>query len=308
MTDFDFNKIGVMIADDGRQIRTEIKSILHREGFREMVDTDDMTVIRDAVEANEVDLLIADHALPSGDVCQLLRDIRNHRLGDNPFIVIVTLVQDPSKEQIMSIIDAGSDDLVLKPITADTLIKRMKYLVAERKKFVVTSNYIGPTRRSAHRPGTMEIPEFDVPNPVKIKASGDVKPESYQKVVDSFINVLNEQKIERNAFQVTYLVDEIMPLYQAGAYDEISDKLKHLLYISQDTGRRLKDTKYDHVGDLCETLLTVVNRICLRPKEPESKDLELMQKMSQAISAAINAEGADADIARSISESVKRGG
>lgn len=308
MSKFDFYNIGVMIADDGGQIRSEIKTILHHEGFRDMTETDSMAVVRETVDADDIDLLIIDHAFQSGDVCKLIRDIRNHRLGNNPFIVIVTMVQDPSKEQLMAIIDAGSDDLVLKPLTADTLVKRLKYLVVDRKKFVVTSNYIGPTRRSAHRPSDQEVPEFDVPNPVKIKASGKVNLKDYQKVIDRFTGVLNEQKIERNAFQVTYLVDKITPLYKDGvATEDVSMKLKHLQFISEDTGRRLKGTRYDHVGELCETMLTVVKNIRKRPAEPAAKDMELMRQMSQAIAAAINVEGEDADIARSISESVKRG-
>jgi DNA-binding response OmpR family regulator len=72
--------------------------------------------------------LIIDHEFPRGNVHKFTRRIRHHEIGSNPFIVIITLALEPEKEEIMRIIDSGSDDLLLKPITAGMLVKRVKYL------------------------------------------------------------------------------------------------------------------------------------------------------------------------------------
>lgn len=302
-----FENTRLVIADGGGQIRDEIRSILRHEGFRDIVLLDNLGKVRDAIAENRVDLLITDHNLPGGDTDALIRQIRHHQIGNNPFIVIISMAKDPEKEEIMRIIDSGADDLLLKPLTAGMLVKRVNSLVTRRKDFVVTADYIGPTRRPKNRKEESNIPEIEVPNPVKRSALGQVTGASFQKEIDSFVKVVNEQKVERNAFQISFLVEKILPLYQTGkATTDTSQLLDRLKYVSEDIGRRLKGSKHDHVSELCSTLLGVVNSICRDYQQPSSKDLQLLQKLSLAIDTAFSSSDTDTDITRSISDTVQQ--
>ena len=127
MSEIDFSNTRLLIADSGKQNRVEIRNILFHEGFRDITDTDDYKFVREQVAENNVDLLIVDHEFPKGDVCKLIREIRHDEIGDNPFIVVITLAFDPEKEDIMRIIDSGSDDVMLKPISAGSVVKRIKF-------------------------------------------------------------------------------------------------------------------------------------------------------------------------------------
>jgi len=301
------DNISLLIADAGGQIRTEIKNILHHEGYREMRDTSDVSVIREAVTNNEIDLLIADYNLPNSDVCQLVKDIRHNKIGSNPFIVIVMLALDPEKEDLMNMINSGSDDVILKPITAGGLSKRIRNLVSGRKQFVVTSEYIGPTRRSHDREDAEKIPEIDVPNPMNIKAAGGDAVEEMQKKIDEFTTVLNSHKMSRNSIQIEYLVDQLLALYDDGeAIEETTEELEQLQMACEDTSRRLIGTEHDHVGELCKTLLDVVKRMSKNWLTPDTKDLQLLPQLAKAIHQAFSSDGDDAELARSISESVQQ--
>lgn len=174
MSDMKFDDVALLIADAGGGIRSEIKSILHFEGFREITETDRVPGIEGAIDEEPVDLMIIDSALPHGDVCDLTHRIRHHEIGGNPFVVVIIMSLDPTQEEIMKIIDSGADDLLLKPISAGMLKKRVLNLISARKQFVVTSDYIGPTRRKKHRQGSERIPQFVVPNPLRAKAVGSV--------------------------------------------------------------------------------------------------------------------------------------
>ena len=112
MAQLNFENIRLVVADAGGQIREEIKSIVHHEGFRDITLLDNLKSVRDVVAENQVDLLIIDHEFPRGNVQKFIRRIRHHEIGSNPFIVIITLALDPEKEEIMRIIDSGSDDLL----------------------------------------------------------------------------------------------------------------------------------------------------------------------------------------------------
>ncbi len=307
MAKLNFETTRLVVADPGGQIRDEIRSVLHHEGFRDIVLAENVKSVEELVAEGKVDLLIADHEFPRGSMIKLVRRIRHHELGDNPFIVIILMALDPEKEDIMRIIDTGSDDLILKPITAGTLVKRVNYLVNQRKDFVVTADYIGPTRRSGSRDDEFVIPEMEVPNPVQRKALGHSTGSGYQKEIDKFAGIVNEQKVERNAFQISFLVDTIVPLYVDGkAVTDTKKQLDRLKYVSEDIGRRMKDTKYDDVSELCSSILGVVNSICKKPNKPDPKDLQLLPKLAQAIEVAFSSGPGDADIAHSISDSVKR--
>lgn len=307
MASLNFEEVGLLIADSGAGIRAEIKGVLHYEGFREITETGRISEVKEALETNGIDLLIIDKDLPNGDVCEMINQVRHHELGINPFVVIITMAQDPSREDIMEIIDSGADDLLLKPITAGKLKDRVMHLVGDRKNFVVTSDYIGPTRRSSHRPGTEKIPELEVPNPLRAKSQDGKDIDTLQKEIDRFSEILNEQKMGRNAIQIAYLVDRLIPIYQSGKVDKaVTKPLERLHYVTEDISRRLRGTAYDHVGELCKSMVSVVSSIRKKPLEPDGKDLKLLPELAQAIKTAFTSKDEGASLARDISASVQR--
>lgn len=306
MANLNFEEVDLLIADEGTGIRAEIKRVFRHEGFREINEVGKFSEVKEAVDENKTDVMIIDHALPGGDICDLTHQIRHHEVGDNPFVIIIIMAQDPTRDEALRIIDCGSDYLLLKPVSAGVLAKCVTTLVNDRKNFVVTSEYIGPTRRHTNRPGTEQIPELEVPNPLQAKSAGEIDLEALQAQIDSFSSIINEQKMGREAIQIAYLVDRIVPIYASGEVDDsISTPLDRLQYVSEDISRRLTGTAYDHVGELCSSMVSVVQNIRKSPLKPPGRDLQLLPELAQAINAAFSAEGAASDLARDISSSVQ---
>ena len=257
MDNYSFENIRVLVGDPNREVRDAIRGGLYGQGFRYIMVTDRMSVIETAVAANKVDLMVCDTELSDGDLYDLVYKIRHNELGDNPFIVITALITAPTPKTVKKIFDSGCDDLIPKPISTGLLFERVLNLARNRKPFVVTSDYIGPNRRAKPRPRTQQNPEIDVPNPLKAKATDDTSAEDLQAEIDRVANVLNEQKMERHAYQINYLVERIVPLYEDGEVDEsIVPHLDRLLYTSEDISRRLQGTRYHHVGELCLSMVT----------------------------------------------------
>ena len=141
-----FEHTNMLIADAGGQIRTEIKQVLRYEGFRNIVEAENVDDAREAVINNYIDVIITDNILNQADMCQSIRDIRHGALGNNPFIVVITMATDPAREDIMSIIDSGADDIILPLKCSREILKG----VANGKLVVIEG--------SAHLT-TMERPE-----------------------------------------------------------------------------------------------------------------------------------------------------
>jgi len=243
-------------------------------------------------------------------MCDLIWQVRHHKIGDNPFVVVMTLIEAPTETEIRRIIESGSDDLILKPISTGLMIDRVMMMVNQRKNFVVTSDYIGPTRREKPREGTADAQEIAVPNPVQVKANGGAGAAHLQEEIDLFRELINEQKMGRNAVQIAFLVGKLLPLYK-GEEPKKTNVMPHidrLLSTSEDIARRLTGTSFDHVGELCNSMVTVVQSIRERPTKPKSQDLKLLPELATAIETAFTSEGTDTELARDISASVKQRG
>ena len=115
-----------------------------------------MSVIREVVDNNAIDLIIAANEFPDGSFSDLTHRIRHHEIGDDPYLVVITLMTNPNSESIREVIGSGTDDLLTKPISPAQLIERVENLTRERKRFVVTTDYVGPHRRQKSGPGSRE--------------------------------------------------------------------------------------------------------------------------------------------------------
>ena len=70
------------------------------------------------------------------------------------------------------------------------------------------------------------------------------------------------KKIEHHAYQITYLIDRLIPQYVNGkAETDGYESLNRLKFVSEDISRRLEGSKYDHIGGLCRPILTVVKEM-----------------------------------------------
>lgn len=304
MAEFAFQGVRAIVADRDKGFRHTLHSMLRPLGFESLHHTDNLDQVIEAIVEAQVDVVIGDLDVGSGEFPNLARRVRHHEVGENPFLILIVLATEPAPEAVRAIIDSGSDDLLVKPVSAGTLIERLRKLAISRKRFVVTTDYVGPDRRTGGpRPGTQEIPLVDVPNPLAPQARANT--EAYQRAIDAAIREVNEQKVERHAFQIGYLVNRIAPAYLMGdPVETIRPDLERLLYVSEDIGRRLLGSKYAHIGQLCGSMRKVASRVHGRIEKPDEKDIRLLPEISAAIRQACDTSAATVAIARDITASL----
>ncbi len=299
MADLKFNNVEVLLIDPDHGYRQTMFSMMHNVGIRNIKQGATMAEIRRAFTASEPDLLISETNLPDGDFCSFVYGLRHHSVGNNPFLPILALTNEPTGELVRKVVDSGSDDLLTKPLSAMQIKERVTSLVESRKPFVVTSDYIGPTRRNLKSREESMVPLLDVPNILREKATGKKAESGIQASVDEAILEINLQKLERYAHQIVYLVDHIVPALLKGDMDEqISQHITRLDYVANDTSRRLVGTKYDHISELCQTLINVTTKIKNTNQKQSDKDLRLLQHLAAAIKASF--ETGTAEMAREI--------
>jgi DNA-binding response OmpR family regulator len=117
-----------LVADDDEAMQALIGAILEAAGH-EVVTAPDGQAAWETFEREHPSLVLLDWQMPrlSGiEVCEL---IRRSGLGRDTFIIMVTT--RGATTDLMRVLDAGADDYLSKPITADAL--RTRVIIAERR-------------------------------------------------------------------------------------------------------------------------------------------------------------------------------
>jgi len=110
----------ILIIEDEQRIRESLAKRLAERGYDVETVTDAMSGIQRAV-SGDFDVVILDLGLPDLDGTEALRMIR--AISDVP-VVVATARDDES--DIISVLDAGADDYVVKPYSADHLAARIR--------------------------------------------------------------------------------------------------------------------------------------------------------------------------------------
>ncbi len=307
-TQADYKNVKTVLYERDSDVRQAIKAALHRETFTGTFAASALKTAQSAIFNDEADLILIDIDNDRKDILSLMKKIRHHEIGLNPFPIAIALSANSDYTNVRKTIDSGFDSLLLKPFSMATLNKRIQAMMRQRAKFVVTSDYIGPDRRLGQIPKRNQQPVrmFDAPNPLKIMANGEMSATQMQTLVKESIVQVNELRIESQGETIATVVRNLVSSFMLEGVDEGFHKgLKHLNILCRDMDRRLKRSKLAHVSELCSTLQSVVDRVLECPMTPEARDIDLMQNLSAAIARAFSTDGKDVAAAHSISDTVK---
>lgn len=298
--------VEIVFGEPERNLRSAFRAALHREGFANVVDYEKFNAVRQHIERRQPDLLVLDALLGGENVAELVTRIRQGKLGINPFVPVILTLWEPTPETVRACAGSGADDLLVKPISPGKLVDRMVVLVENRKPFVVTSDYIGPDRRKDVNRGS-DIPLIEVPNTFEKKIKGEkIDQTSLNAMIAKVQDDINDQRLKRNAFQIAFLVELVLPPLKEGKTrnPDLKSNLERMVSVAKDTGIRMEGTAYDHVNNLCESMLEVAERLEGNLDQPTKKDVDLLKPLSDAILLGFNPESDAAQMADQITDAV----
>lgn len=301
----DQTQVLTYLADEQMEMRRLVRTTLRDLRFKEFKEFRDVGELRADLAFTYPDLLIIDMNLPGGDMCEVVRDIRHNRLGPNPFVPIIAMTWDKDKQSITKIIDTGVDGLILKPIAPHEITRYVEAITKDRKLFVVTSTYIGPDRRKKASRGTDDN-LLEVPNTLKSKRNGETVVQSeLMGLISSRLEAVNIQRLKRNAFDISMLLEVLLPRFEKNAADDITrGYLNRIHDYALDLMDRTSGTEFEHVYELCENMSTVSSSLISKLENPSRKDLKLLKPLSDAILKAFHPEKDEADLAHEIASSI----
>ena len=298
--------IDIFHGDPQSELLRTIRDAMNHEGFRRVAGFGALESARAALNDNIPDLLVLDTKFGGSEVCSTVNELRHYDLGKNPFVPVIVTTWEPSRDLIHSLANCGADAVLVKPFAPKQLFDRIGTLANNRQPFVVTSDYVGPDRNNRSNLDS-KLPLIEVPNTLRAKARGEsLDLERLQQAIDATMAQVNEQKLSRHAYQISFLVGLILPAHNSDKLDDsVLGNINSLTFVAQDVKRRMSGTQYEHVSDLCQTLLDVVTRIQEDFPTPSAKDMKLLNPLSDAILAGFHPDNDAAAMAEEITDSIK---
>ncbi len=294
--------VKVVLYEPDRDLRSVLRGKLREMEFEDILDTPTLDTVEEVFVAGEVDLAILGTAKENDVMCRLLRDIRQGERGNNPFPVAIATCADPSEKHMRSVFDAGFDNALIKPFDAASIARRVKHFCQTRKSFVVTHDYIGPDRRSEVRKAGNEPNLIESPNPVRILADGHSR-DYLHRQINAARAIVDEEKLQKDAASIQWLVDRLCAsaiISDTNAVDQCGFLAVQIHRQAENMLNRSSRTAYAHVADMCMTLAEIAIRISTMGRVPETKDVELLEKLNEAIIRAMNSDENDAGVIRDI--------
>jgi DNA-binding response OmpR family regulator len=198
------------------------------------------------------------------ELCEIIQQMRQGASTHNPFVVIIVTAWEKNTALISKVVSSGADDLLLRPFSTGVLGSRIEVHVERRKGFVVTTDYVGPDRRTdSNRASNTEL--FDPPNSLKMKAKDRLSPEAIARRLDAELKTAREkltgEKLRRDAFQVCILwrLMQEAPIL-AG---QVSPDLAKVQVLAQSIVARSRETEFEPAVEWCESVLAAAEGIAL---------------------------------------------
>lgn len=119
----------ILIVDDSKMLRYMTRDVLKVLGYEQFHEASDVPEARLRMQQMKIDLVISDFHMPRETGLDLLKWIRaTPEFASTPVILLTT---DGEKKTIISIVQAGVQAYLLKPVHKDSLGQKMSELSAK---------------------------------------------------------------------------------------------------------------------------------------------------------------------------------
>ena len=113
----------VLVVDDFATMRRILKNMFRQLGFNNIIEADDGTTALEALQKNEIGLIVSDWNMPKMTGLELLKTVRaSDEHKQIPFLMVTAEAQ---KQNVLDAVQAGVSNYVVKPFTAEQISDKL---------------------------------------------------------------------------------------------------------------------------------------------------------------------------------------
>jgi DNA-binding response OmpR family regulator len=304
-----YDRLRMVVGESNSAHSAAIRDALLSKGVNRVVTCNGTDRLFEALDNEIVDLLLYDYDLLGSDFIEVMQGIRRKARGRNPFVIIVATVRDSAVETVRRLITAGVDDLIRKPVAVDRLFESFGNFSQKRKPFIVSYDYVGPTRRVSRRSDEYAGQLIRVPNTLRSRALENVSDFELQRIVDSAVASLEDKQLESCGIEIDILSRKVAVAYGAASNShedeqDIRGALRRMEVVADDLRERARGTPSERVADLATMLVAISQRILRAPTGRAALEVQLLSKLAAAIRRALLVERNSVEVMEEIASAV----
>lgn len=163
MARLDFSRLSVLVIEDSAFMRSIFINVLRALGVERLTVAEDGEQAIKIMASNPaakgslvgmtgVDVVISDYFMPTVDGAMFLRWLRRSDRSPDRFIPTIMVSAAADMDVIFTARDAGVDEFLAKPFSADKLAQRLASVIEHPRPYIYTPKYFGPNRRRREKP------------------------------------------------------------------------------------------------------------------------------------------------------------
>jgi two-component system, chemotaxis family, chemotaxis protein CheY len=137
----------LLIVDDNPHMRTIVSYVARACGIGTIDEAGSGAEAFEKLRTRRYDCATVDLNMDPINGIEFVKMIRTSKDSPDPYLPIIVISAYSERSKVQAARDAGADEFLTKPVTAQSLLKRMEAVVYRRRPFVVTPFYVGPDRR-----------------------------------------------------------------------------------------------------------------------------------------------------------------
>lgn len=287
----DLSTAPVLVFDPVRGNMLTTRAILHGIGFRRIEGVMNRAQLDRRLKDPDISLLLIEAGDDVDRAVSLVRAIRLAEIEANPFVPVICTLWNGNGDAVTELMNAGADDVLLRPYSAARLLDRARWLVTNRQPFVVTSDYVGPDRARAATDKAFAVEPFEVPNPLRDKASGAPSdPVAQQAALEAARTRVDKERISKLARRIAMAAE--VTIQASGHAGAGTGFVIDLIETSSELVKAAKRLKQDDVQDIAMVLEGVAARTAT-PGPERAEHAQLTRQLALALHAAYAAEETD---------------
>jgi len=286
----DFRRVRAAVVDTSAHLRSEMRAALYDKGIPEPIVCKGMDPFLEVAKQEMLDLVVCEASAFGSDFGAAMQRIRQNAMGGNPFVVVIATLQDASIGQVQGALNGGVDDILRRPAPSKKVIDRIDLLMRDRKPFVTTRGYVGPTRRSFVRTDDEKSEFIEVPNTLRGKVVDKVPDAKLARAIERAVVEVSKKVTEHPLAGIDRLIQRTLA-WHGGNEDDMRRDLAHLIALSMEMADHYRNSPLHHIADLALALSNLVKRIAEQgPAALRAIDLQLLRSLGLVIRNAIAAE------------------
>ncbi len=146
--DLNLENVKVLVVDDNRFMREIVKTIFHVFHCKSVEEAGDgADALRVMAKGYLPDLVVTNWNMPGMDGIQFTRHVRTSKESPDPHMPIILMTAYSELNQITGARDSGVNEILVKPISATSLYKRIVSIFTKPRPYVEAGEFTGPDRR-----------------------------------------------------------------------------------------------------------------------------------------------------------------